>query len=260
MKYLLTNDDGIDAPGLEALAKCVAVIALPEDQVIVIAPDRQRSECGHSVTQGRPLKFNQVQDHWFSVDGTPVDCVRVGLNHLARNADVVISGVNQGANLGVDTMVSGTVAAAREASLHVPVAIALSHYRHPSVPKTWDHVPGWTESILRQIISENRRPPNLTMRNEETLPKQPSIVWNINLPAIDPSSLGQAQIPPVAECGIDMNPHPRTARVHAGGVMFESNFQNRPRDIGSDVDRCFGGAITITALNSNSSLPKTNIR
>ena len=238
-----------------ALVKCVATIASPDDQVVVVAPDRQRSECGHSVTQGRPLKINQVQDHWYSVDGTPVDCVRIGLTHLAKDADVVISGVNQGANLGVDIMVSGTVAAAREASLHLPIAIALSHYRHPSVPKTWDHVPSWTESTLRRIISENgaNAGGNPTTKRPTV---QRGLVWNINLPAIDPSNLDHDQIPPIVECGMDMNPHPRLPRVNADGVTFESNFQNRPRDTGSDVDLCFGGAITITVLSSDSSLPK----
>ncbi|KAA1261894.1 5'-nucleotidase SurE [Rubripirellula obstinata] len=223
---------------MDALVNCVSKIASPHDQVVVVAPDRQRSECGHSVTQGRPLKIQQVKEHWFSVDGTPVDCVRVGLNHLAKDADVVISGVNQGANLGVDVMVSGTIAAAREASLHLPIAIAISHYRHPGIPKTWDHVPEWTEGILRRIIGG--------MNNKGR-------VWNINLPAIDPGTLASGQIPPIAHCGVDMNPHQRTPQIGADGITLQSNFQNRPRDAGSDVDLCFGGAITITELNTNAS-------
>lgn len=231
---------------MAALVKCVSKIALADDQIVVVAPDRQRSECGHSVTQGRPLIINQIQERWFSVDGTPVDCVRVALNHLATDADVVISGVNQGANLGVDVMVSGTIAAAREASLHMPIAIALSHYRHPSVPKTWGHVPDWTEDILRKILGLG----NLEPTQKTTSPER-GRVWNINLPAIDPSTLASGVIPPIVECGIDMNPHLRTPRVEADGITLESNFQNRPRDVGSDVDQCFGGAITVTVLKTN---------
>ncbi len=228
---------------MEALVKCISKIAASDDQIIVVAPDRQRSECGHSVTQGRPLAITQVRQHWYSVDGTPVDCVRLGLAHLAKDADAVISGVNQGANLGVDVMVSGTVAAAREASLHLPIAIALSHYRHPAIPKTWDHVPGWTSGILKKIVGSNTPKPNR--------PIQLGRVWNINLPAIDPASLTAGQTPPTAECGMDMNPHQRTPREDADGISLVSDFQNRPRTIGSDVDRCFGGAITVSVLQSD---------
>jgi 5'-nucleotidase len=242
VKFLLTNDDGIDAPGIAALAECVARIASPRDQIMVVAPDRQRSECGHSVTLGRPLRIKQHKADWFSVDGTPVDCVRVAMTHLAQEVDVVLSGINQGANLGVDVMVSGTVAAAREASLHAPIAIALSHYRHPDIPKTWNHVPHWTEKILRRIID----------RAAKNSP-QAGLVWNVNLPAVDPSTLGHGEIPPIVQCPLDMNPHQRTPVVQDHDITFTSNFQARRRDIGSDVDLCFGGAITVTVLNSDAS-------
>ncbi len=151
MKILLTNDDGIDAAGLDALFKSVSQTFGHSARVVVVAPDRGRSECGHSVTTGRPLKFQQRKADWFAVDGTPVDCVRAALASLAPDVDLVVSGVNAGANLGIDLLVSGTFAAAREAALHGIPAMAVSHYRRPDVPVTWDHVPDWLAETLREF-------------------------------------------------------------------------------------------------------------
>lgn len=232
---------------MDAMYRCVQRIASHGDQIMVVAPDRQRSECGHSVTQHRPLKFRELKPNWYSVDGTPADCVRVAINHLAIDVDVVLSGVNQGANLGVDTAVSGTVAAAREATLHVRTAIAISHYRHPTIDWTWDHVPNWTESILNEIIRADHAD-----QADHCDDAPNAIVWNINLPAIDVSKLPVDQIPPIVRCPLDLNPHQRTALVENDTIRFTANFQTRKRDRGTDVDLCFGGAITVTQLGYGS--------
>jgi 5'-nucleotidase len=169
---------------------------------------------------------------------------------LAKDVDVVLSGVNQGANLGVDTAVSGTVAAAREATLHVRTAIAISQYRHPSIEWAWEHVPTWTRSILTEIISANQ--------NVRADAKPDATLWNINLPAIDASTLAEGQVPPVVYCPLDLNPHQRTAEVENDTIRFATNFQARKRDPGTDIDLCFGGSITVTRLGyGNGSASKT---
>ncbi|MDQ3333363.1 MAG: 5'/3'-nucleotidase SurE, partial [Planctomycetota bacterium] len=111
MKFLLTNDDGIDAPGLALLREVVAERAEP----IVVAPDRHLSGCAHRVVTEEDLVLDDRGDGRFALNGTPADCVRVGLLHVCSDAAWVLSGVNDGGNLGVDTFLSGTVAAAREA-------------------------------------------------------------------------------------------------------------------------------------------------
>ncbi|MEO0376829.1 MAG: 5'/3'-nucleotidase SurE, partial [Cyanobacteria bacterium P01_A01_bin.17] len=142
MTWLLTNDDGIDAPGLKALAQ-----ALPADlgeDVVVVAPMQEQSGCGHQVTTHRPFQiqeadpaaFVQVQ-RAYVIDGTPADCVRVALHHLQEKITFVCSGINAGGNLGVDIYMSGTVAAVREAAFYGIPGIALSQYRRGPVIIDW---------------------------------------------------------------------------------------------------------------------------
>ena len=233
MRVLLTNDDGIDAPGLRALFELVSDVLGSRAELTVIAPHRCRSECGHSVTTGRPLKVSNHDVGWHSIDGTPVDCVRVALAKLAADVDVVFSGVNAGANLGVDLMVSGTFAAAREASLHGIPAMAVSHYRHPDVPTTWDHVSRWADAITREFIEQ------------AALPRSGhGLLWNVNLPAVDP----RAPAPEIIRCPVDKLPLQRQAKQNQHSIEMESDFHGRPRAPGSDVDRCFSGFLTVSEV------------
>lgn len=127
MNILLTNDDGIYAPGLEALYKHLAL----RHSVSVIAPDREQSAVGHGITLNEPLRAKRVfVNHAFqgyAVSGTPADCIKLGvLEILKSKPDFVISGINPGANVGVNVNYSGTVAAAKEAALYGIPAIAAS--------------------------------------------------------------------------------------------------------------------------------------
>ena len=109
MKILLTNDDGIDAEGLQCLVEVIAKNA----ECYVVAPDEGRSCCSHGVTTGSSLDVvSRVGNQW-TVSGTPADCVRVGLLYLNLKPDWVVSGVNHGGNLGVDILYSGTAAGAQ---------------------------------------------------------------------------------------------------------------------------------------------------
>ncbi len=123
MNILVSNDDGIGAPGLRALAEALAVLG----EVTVVAPDRERSAAGHSLTLHRPLRASRISRNWFSVDGTPTDAVALALKGLLdRPPDLVVAGINEGANLGDDVTYSGTVAAAAEATLCGRPAFAVS--------------------------------------------------------------------------------------------------------------------------------------
>jgi 5'-nucleotidase len=127
MDVLITNDDGIYAPGLEALYRHLAA----RHSVSVIAPDREQSAVGHGITLNEPLRAKEVSvNHAFqgyAVSGTPADCIKMGvLEILKSKPDIVISGINPGANVGVNVNYSGTVAAAKEAALYGILAIAAS--------------------------------------------------------------------------------------------------------------------------------------
>jgi len=123
MKILITNDDGIHAPGIIALADALAGVG----EVAVVAPDRERSAVSHALTLHHPLRAECIAPGRFSVDGTPTDCVNLGIHSLLDfHPDLVVSGINRGANLGDDVTYSGTVAAAMEATLMGIPAFAVS--------------------------------------------------------------------------------------------------------------------------------------
>lgn len=122
---LLSNDDGVNAPGIRALAEALSVAA----EVVVCAPEGEQSAQSHSLTLTRPLRHRVVSEGVHAVDGSPADCIYVALHHLpvlARRPDIVVSGMNHGVNLGSDVFYSGTVAAAREGALRGIPAIAFS--------------------------------------------------------------------------------------------------------------------------------------
>ncbi|HEV8675333.1 MAG TPA: 5'/3'-nucleotidase SurE [Methylomirabilota bacterium] len=120
---LVSNDDGIHAPGLTALATALAAVG----QVYVVAPDRERSAIGHALTLHRPLRVDSLGPRRFAVNGTPTDCVNLGiLGILPVSPDVVVAGVNEGSNLGDDVTYSGTVSAAMEGTLLGVPALAVS--------------------------------------------------------------------------------------------------------------------------------------
>ena len=123
MKILVTNDDGIHAPGIKALADSLKSIGT----VAVVAPDRERSAVGHALTLHHPLRALRIAENMFAVDGTPTDCVYLGIhNLLGFKPDLVVSGINNGGNMGDDVTYSGTVSAAMEATLMGIPAFSIS--------------------------------------------------------------------------------------------------------------------------------------
>lgn len=123
MKILLVNDDGYGAPGLMALARCFG----QKHQVLICAPDGQRSGFGHSITMHHDVTARRMP-LGYAITGTPADCVKIGVEHLMRDCDLVVSGINPGANLGADCNYSGTASAAREAAIQGKAALAASCY------------------------------------------------------------------------------------------------------------------------------------
>jgi 5'-nucleotidase len=120
---LVCNDDGIGAEGLRVLVESLR----PLGEVVVVAPDRERSATGHSLTLNRPLRASHLDDGWYSVDGTPTDCVTLAvMGLLPRRPHLVATGINHGSNMGDDVTYSGTVASAFEATLQGIPAFAMS--------------------------------------------------------------------------------------------------------------------------------------
>ena len=127
MKILLTNDDGYNAPGIQILYKMLQA----HHEIILIAPDREKSAVSHGITLNEPMRIDQIKleggAKGYAVTGTPADCIKLGLfEFFTTPPDLIISGINPGCNIGIDINYSGTVAAAREAALNGILGMAVS--------------------------------------------------------------------------------------------------------------------------------------
>lgn len=225
MKFLLTNDDGIDAPGLALLRD----IAKEFGEPVVVAPDCHLSGCGHRVSTEEELTLEEHGDARYALSGTPADCVRVGLLHVCPDAAWVLSGVNDGGNLGVDTFLSGTVAGAREAALFGRPSMALSQYKKGGIEKDWRLLADHLRRTLERLLAE---------------PPGAGAIWNVNFPAIQ--DLAESSRP--VRCPLEPGHLP--VRFEAAGNRFRYRgvYADRPRRPGSDVDACFSGNIAVTRL------------
>ncbi len=235
MHFLLTNDDGIEAPGLAALQRAVA--ALPDVQLTVVAPVSEYSQCGHRVTTHAPLNVRHHQVDRHAVEGTPADCVRVALFGLGMKPDWVLSGINAGGNMGQDIVISGTLAAAREAAYHGIPAMAFSHYLVRDLAVDWERTAQWTTQVIQSLMTAE--------------PLQDGELWNVNFPHLPSGSL---DLPPTRNTNPARSPlnvsFERTQEDNGGLSAFRyiSTYSGRPQDEGSDVQACFGGHISISRL------------
>ena len=164
MKLLVTNDDGIDAEGIAALAEASRMIG----EVVVVAPAGPQSGVSHAVTTGKAVCVDERGAGRLSVSGTPADCVRVGLLQIVPDARFILSGINHGGNLGADVYYSGTVAAVREAVLHGWTGVALSQYKKKRLDFDWPRTTRWATRVLADLLarpSRTSRPPTRTPRS-----------------------------------------------------------------------------------------------
>ena len=168
MKVLLVNDDGFGAIGIQSLMQ-----AFDKGDYFVVAPTSEQSAKGHSFTMGEPLYLNSFDNNCYHLSGTPADCTYFGLNKICPTVDVVISGINMGANLGTDIYYSGTVAAAREGFLKGKLSFAFSvleniQYEHPE-----------------QRVEVYRKAAHLARKLVAQLAGLHSVpaLWNVNFPA-----------------------------------------------------------------------------
>lgn len=133
MRILITNDDGINAPGLRVLSEIADAIAGPSGEVWTVAPAFEQSGVGHCISYSRPTMMAELGPRRFALEGSPADCVLVGLHDVMKDhpPELVLSGVNRGNNAGQNTLYSGTIGAAMEAALQGIPAIALSQFYGP---------------------------------------------------------------------------------------------------------------------------------
>lgn len=226
MKLLITNDDGIDAPGLEALVTAARTLGDP----VVVAPAGAQSGVSHRVTWHDGVRIEPRGEKRFAIHGTPADCTRLGLLHLVPDAKWVLSGMNHGANLGADVYYSGTVAAVREAVLHGWPGVAVSHYRKSGIEFDWKRAANWVVPVLTDLLAR---------------PSERGFFYNVNLPLFPPD----ADDPELVWCPLDPSPLPLNYRhEEESGLYYARDYNLRHRTPGADVDVCFGSRIAVTAV------------
>lgn len=237
MTLLLSNDDGVHAPGLQALAEALAARQL---DYLVVAPDRDRSGVSNCLTLDRPLQATRLDAHRIAVDGTPTDCIHLGTAGLFMNTpERVVSGINFGANLGDDVLYSGTVAAAMEGRFLEKPALALSlvvsDYGNASVARfnTAAAIAVW---LLERI---------------DRLPLPPRTVLNVNIPDLPASRIKGLRLTTLGQRLKGENPiatlNPRGKTLYwigrAGGPVA--------REPGSDFHAVEQGYVSVTPIHAD---------
>ncbi len=243
MRILLTNDDGITAPGIAALHAAIASLG----EVVVIAPSSVQSAMSHGITFHRPLLVREVQVNatmrGYAIDGTPADCVKIGLRTMwgelfgaGALPDLVISGMNSGANVGINVMYSGTVAAAIEAAFLGVPAIAVSLHMGEFPKTAWDRAASFARTTIDRVVAHKLDPHrvlsiNIPITNSASDPMPPIKVVRMNTAA-----------------GIDRHERRVSPEGHpyywpcGNGMEFVHTAE------GSDVEALYNRNITVTPL------------
>ena len=234
-RVLIANDDGIHAPGLQLLE---AVMRRLAREVWVVAPETEQSAASHSLTMRRPLYVRQIEQRRYIVDGTPTDCVLLAVHKVMKDypPDLVLSGINRGANMGEDATYSGTVAAAMEGTLLGFRSVALSLHYVEAGSIRWGTPERWIEPTLRQL-AQARWPDE--------------VLVNVNFPDVDPDAV----------TGIEVT---RQGRRKIGGAIIEgfdprgekyfwigSDRQEIRDRKGTDLEAVLRGAVSVTPLSRN---------
>jgi len=228
MTFLITNDDGIDAPGIRTLYSAISKVT--QNKVILVAPKDNLTGCSHQINTRTKIHVERRASFEFAVASTPVDCVRLGITHLCDDVTFVLSGINAGCNLGIaDFYPSGTIAAVREASLHGIPGIAFSQFRKFGLELNWNQTEQWTIKVLNILLNH-------------TLEK--GSFWNVNFPYL----CSKSPEPEIVFC--ELCNHPLSTEFKLDGEYFQyiGRDINRISAPSTDVSACLSGKIAITKI------------
>jgi 5'-nucleotidase len=231
-RILISNDDGIEAAGLRVLEQVARSLC---GDVWVVAPEREQSGAGHSLTLRRPLRIRQLAERRYAIDGTPTDCVLLAIKFIMKDArpTLVLSGINAGGNLGEDITYSGTVAAAMEATLLGVPAVALSqHYARATGPR-WETGERYAVEVLRRLTA---------------VPWPRNTLINVNFPDVPPDAVTGVAVTRQGRRKIGDNLveriDPRGVPYYWVGPMRDET----PNDPDTDLAAVNGGAVSVTPV------------
>ena len=238
MRILISNDDGIDAPGLHALRQIASEIS---DDVWVVAPEANKSGAGHSLSLNEPLRMRKIDDRAFAVRGTPTDCVIMGVRHVLKDKrpDLILSGVNRGGNLAEDVTYSGTIACAFEGTLVGIRSIALSQafgFESGDAPR-WDTAIAHAPSIIKTLIGTDW--PAFTLMNVNFPDRAPDRIEGIKV-----TSQGRRD-----QDLLDIDARRDTWGTPYYWLAYERRRSNP--EAGTDLRAVYDGWISVTPLSMN---------
>ena len=225
MRFLLTNDDGYGAIGLNLLTEVCAA----HGRVTVMAPDQEQSGVGHRVNTRGALRCVARAPDRFTLSGTPADCTRVALRGMACGVDWVLSGLNHGGNLGVDIHMSGTVAGAREAAILGVPAIAISQVINARHPFKQDAVQRLTARVIAALLAR---------------PLGSGQLYNVNLPFAP-----ESEEPELVFCLPDPSPHDVRYTRAGDDFSYAGVFLQRATLPGHDVSVVLSGKVAVSVLS-----------
>lgn len=247
MRILITNDDGINAPGLEALLEIAHDVAGPDGEVWTVAPAFEQSGVGHCISYTQPTMIAKLEQRRFAAEGSPADCVLAAMYDVMRDAppDLVLSGVNRGNNSGENAMYSGTIGGAMEGALQGIPAIALSQYMGVGTANLADpfevarqHGP----RVIRQILAHG----NWSKDSDYML------FYNVNFPACAASEVkGTRAAPQGRRRDSRFEVQPEVAPNGRRFFWIVGGSQTVPATPGSDVDMNMQNYISVTPMRAD---------
>lgn len=243
MRILVTNDDGIHAPGLSIAEAIAQDIAGPKGKVWIVAPAFEQSGVGHCISYTRPTMIARHGPRRFAAEGAPADCVMAGLHDVLDAApDLILSGVNRGNNAGENALYSGTLGAAIEGALQGVKSIALSQYIGPESPADDLFAPARAHGaqVVRRILEHWRDTPGYAP------------FWNVNFPACAAEAVRGLAVTPQGYRGHQrMRMRAFEAPNRRRFLWVAGSDQQSPADAGSDVTACLDGWVAAVPMRAD---------
>lgn len=246
MRILITNDDGVTAPGLKVMEAIAREVAGDDGEVWVVAPASEQSGVSHCISYIRPMRIEQLGQRRFAVEGSPADCVLAGLHEVLKDSapDLVLSGVNRGHNVAEDTVYSGTIGAAMEGAMCGCRAIAMSQYYgqyNHDLDDPFDAARQHGAAVVRQLL--------------DTAPwhdKAYATFYNVNFPPVAAAEVkGIRTTRQGARASVSFGVDPQTAHNGRRFLWLAHRADNASAAKGTDAFEAAQGYIAVTALHAD---------
>ncbi|MEL6467176.1 MAG: 5'/3'-nucleotidase SurE [Pseudomonadota bacterium] len=245
MRILITNDDGISAPGLTVLEQIAAEVAGPDGHVTTVAPAFEQSGVGHCINYARPFMFQQIGPHRFTVEGSPADCVLAGLHQILDGPpDLLLSGVNRGNNSAENALYSGTLGAAIEGALQGVLSIAVSQYFGPdnrALDDPFEASAAYCKDLIERIVAA-------------TPEVQPGyqLFYNVNVPPVAAASVkGTRLVPQGLRPGVGFHTEQTTSPSGRNFLWIKGGNQQVPTAPDTDAAVNLDGYISVTPMRAD---------